>query len=86
MQELQNTIGNRVPSNTKKATNWGYSVWIEWSQARNITEDITDMEEKKINILLAQFVQEATRKDGNEYPPGSLTNIVAAVQRYLREH
>ena len=26
------------------------------------------------------------RKDGNEYPPGSLTNIVAAVQRYLREN
>ena len=86
LQELQNTIENRVPSNTKKATNWGYSVWIEWSQARNITEDITDMEEKKINILLAQFVQEVRRKDGKEYPPGSLTNIVAAVQWYLREH
>ena len=45
-----------------------------------------EMGETRIKELMAQFVQEARRKNGNEYPPGSLTNIVAAVQRYLREN
>ncbi len=39
-----------------------------------------------INNHMARFVQEVRRKDGKEYPASSLNNIVAAVQRHLREN
>ena len=44
------------------------------------------MDEKKLNEVMARFVHEVRRKDGNEYPPSSLICIVSAVQRYLREN
>ena len=44
------------------------------------------MEASQICSLMAKFVQEARRKDGQEYPASSLLNIVSAIQRYLREN
>ena len=85
-QEIQDAIEKRVPANTRRSTVWGYNVWLEWCKAREIVEEITSMDEKKINELMARFVQEVRRKDGKEYPPSSLTSIVSAVQRYLREN
>ena len=55
-------------------------------KARNVDENVPIMDERKINELLARFVQEVRRKDGNEYPPSSLNCVVSAVQRYLREN
>ena len=34
---------------------------------------------------LAKFIQEARRKDGQEYPAATLHNIMSAIQRHLRE-
>ena len=39
-----------------------------------------------MNDALARFVQEARRKDGKEYPASSLHDIVAAIQRCMREN
>ena len=44
------------------------------------------MEDKQIDRLLSLFVHEVRRKDGNEYPPNSLLNIVSGIQRHLREN
>ena len=85
-EEIHDAIEKRVPANTKKSTGWGYSVWLEWCKARNIDQNILTMDEKKLNEVMARFVHEVRRKDGNEYPPSSLICIVSAVQRYLREN
>ena len=85
-EEIHDAIEKRLPANTKKSTGWGYSVWLEWCKARNIDQNILTMDERKINEVMARFVQEVRRKDGNEYPPSSLICIVSAVQRYLREN
>ena len=84
--KLKEAIEGRVPQNTKKGTNWGISVWRQWCNARNIQEPIESMEASQICSLMAKFVQEARRKDGQEYPASSLLNIVSAIQRYLREN
>ena len=39
-----------------------------------------------MNTKLAKFVQETRRRDSKEYPATSLHNIVAAIQRHLREN
>jgi hypothetical protein len=85
-EDLFSVIDKRVPENTKRTTSWGYKVWNEWCEARNIHDKIVDMEASMMNELLARFVQEARRKDGKEYPASSLHNIVSAVQRHLREN
>ncbi len=84
--ELLTAIDKRVPAKTKKSTNWGMNVWREWTNCRGVGSDIVSMPVTDINNHMARFVQEVRRKDGKEYPASSLNNIVAAVQRHLREN
>ena len=84
--ELLTAIETRVPIKTKKTTTWGVNVWREWTQCRRVSETIESMEETDINSHMARFVQEVRRKDGKDYPASSLNNLVAAIQRYLREN
>ena len=44
-----------------------------------------EMSSDQTNSLLSRFVQEATRQDRKPYPPSSLYNVVAAIQRFLRK-
>ena len=85
-KEIEESITNRIPINTKKNTTWSHNVWKEWCQERNIEEPIITMEEKNINKLMSRFVQEVKRKDGNPYPPSTLVSLVSGIQRYLREN
>jgi hypothetical protein len=85
-QELEQALRKRVPQNTQKATNWGLSVWRSWCKARQIAFDILTIPAETLNELMAQFVQEARRKDKSEYIPSSLLQLVAAIQRYLNEN
>ena len=52
----------------------------------NIDEEVVSMDVKKVNELMSKFVQEVKKKDGIEYPPSTLTEIVLAIQRCLREN
>ena len=38
--ELRTAIEKRVPTNTKKTTNWGLNIWREWCQCRGINQAI----------------------------------------------
>ena len=78
--ELETAVKMRIPKGTQKSTNWGMNVWCAWCDEQNV-----EMSSDRMNSLLNRFVQEATRQDGKPYPPSSLYNIVAAIQRFLRE-
>ena len=84
--ELEASINSRIPKNTKRSTNWGISVWEDWCKARGIDKRIESLSAEDINNHTAHFVQEARKRNGEEYPAASLTNIVSAIQRYLREN
>ena len=87
-----------VPPGTSKANNWAMSVWEKWARDRNrvaktrqdlyypIPVDLTGepVTVDKLDYWMSFFVMEARRQDGACYPPNSLLNIVAGVQRYLR--
>lgn len=51
MEDLFSVIDKRVPENTKRTTSWGYKVWNEWCEARNIQDKIVDMEASMMNEL-----------------------------------
>ena len=54
--------------------------------AGGVSETIESMAETDINSHMARFVQEVRRKDGKDYPASLLNNLVAAIERYLREN
>ena len=84
--QLQSAIKTRIPKNTKKTTNWGFKVYTDWCTVRDISQPIEQMDITTMNTTLAKFVQETRRRDSKEYPATSLHNIVAAIQRHLREN
>ena len=83
--QLETAVKKRVPKGTQKSTNWGMNVWCAWCDERKVEENIVEMSSDRMNSLLSRFVQEATRQDGKLYPPSSLYNIVADIQRFLHE-
>ena len=44
------------------------------------------LKNEELADYLARFIMEARRKDGQEYPPNTLYQIVVGIQRYMREN
>ncbi len=86
-EELQEALLHRVPKNTQKATNWGMNVWKSWCKDRNVAvAEPVAIPSETLNELMAKFVQEARKKDGGDYIPSSLLQIVTAIRRYLNDN
>lgn len=87
-----------VPKKTRQANNWTLNLWKDWARHRNarpetllemgpnvvIPEDICLLSDCDLNFWMQRFIVEIRRKDGSEYPPNTLTQIVAGLQRHLR--
>lgn len=50
-----------------------------------VPEDINNASVDELNFWLSRFVVECRRDDGKPYPPNSLYNIMAGIQRFLRQ-
>ena len=82
-----------VPKNTQKSTTRALNVFIEWRAARNIAgkehqcpEDLLENPvPERLNYWLSRFVNEARNQKGEPYPPRSLHQILAGLQRYMIE-
>ena len=86
--QLETAVKKRIPKGTQKSASWGMNVWCAWCDERRVEENIVEMSSDRMNSLLSvlsRFVQEATMQDRKPYPSSSLYNIVAAIQRFLRE-
>ena len=80
-----------VPSNTIKNTTWAFKVFLDWRAERNSTEeeeqcprDLFDNPSVSIiNYWLCRFVTEVRRQDGNPYPPKTIQQLLAGLQRKM---
>ena len=80
-----------VPRNTQKNTEWAVRVFLEWRAARNKSdpsnhcpEDLLQKPDvQKLNYWLCRFVTEVRKKDGQPYPPKTIQQILAALQRKM---
>ncbi|XP_060572336.1 zinc finger MYM-type protein 3-like [Ruditapes philippinarum] len=88
---------NTVPYNTTKNNNWAVHVWREWAENRNLQPETkqepgypipVEIEQfrsyAEMDFWLQRFICEIKRKNGEFYPPTTLQNIAAGLQRYLR--
>ena len=95
--DIRNKQKNAVPQNTSRNNTWAVGVWREWVQSRNkqpetalepgfpIPLDIDKFPSfADMDYWLQRFICEIRRKNGEPYPPSTLQNIAAGLQRYLR--
>jgi len=96
-QQLRERVRQRVPRGTAKANSWAFNVWREWASHRNslvetqqdrhfpVPVDLVAFSNEALDYWLSLFVMEVRRRDRSAYPPNSLFQIVAGLQRFLRE-
>lgn len=94
--EMEKICKGFVPKNTQKATNWAVRVFEEWRVERN---KATSDDGKKcpsnllecplqtlLNYWLSRFVVEVRREDGQQYPPTTISNLLAGLYRECRKY
>ena len=95
-EDISRKLVERIPVNTRKQTSWAVSLFNEWAEWRNKQGntmldplfpilDLGKMDNAKLNHWLARFITEIRRKDGSPYPPNTLYQIAAGIQRHLRD-
>jgi hypothetical protein len=87
--EIQELIDSNKNANTRKNTQWAFSVFETWRLERSRTGQLIPefkmMTCEQMNFYLGRFIVEARRQDGAEYPPRSLYLIACGLLRYLRD-
>lgn len=91
-QHIVQVVNDSVNVNTKNNNIWScklYQDWQSWRKENTGVEfislnDFATADKKKISDGLRHFIFEIRRKDGKNYPPNTLYNIVCAIARYIR--
>ena len=96
--EVDDLKRNAIPSATRASTNWGISVWNEWSRARavkeaegsgdiqNLSTPLLEMKEADLAHWLTKFILEVRKTSGEEYPPKSLYALVRCFKRHFEQN
>ena len=90
MKELAEGI---QPQNTTNATKWAVKTFEQWRTSRNSHSDLDSVPSDLYNnenpaILckyLSMFVVEARKKNGDNYPPSTLHQILCGILRHMRQ-
>ena len=93
--EEMKMVHGYVPLNTAKNTSWAMKVFGDWCAVRNVKlssgeeecpKDLFEnLDMAKFNFCLPRFVSEVCKQDGEPYPPKSIHQILAGLQRYMLE-
>lgn len=84
-----------VPLKTRQNETWAIKVQKDWADNRNIQvlthleggsipDDPKNLSYEMLDFQLQRFICEIRRKNGDPYPPNTLTQIASATQRHLR--
>ena len=83
--ELQAARARAVPKNTIKNTSWAKNVWHEWTHHRrqcchpmDCPPHILLCTSAQLDYWISKFILEVRRRDGQPYPPNSITSCVVA--------
>ncbi|KAK6188604.1 hypothetical protein SNE40_004747 [Patella caerulea] len=94
--DLENIQKCSVPIKTRNNNKWVLNLWKDWVDNRNskpetyfekgklIPTDINTLNDEELQFWLQRFIVEIRRKDGTNYPPNTLVQIVSGLQRYIK--
>uniref|UniRef100_A0A1X7T4Q1 Uncharacterized protein n=1 Tax=Amphimedon queenslandica TaxID=400682 RepID=A0A1X7T4Q1_AMPQE len=76
-----------VPENTKKSTASAIRVFNEWKFSREDEQLpgnlLTDGNPEQLNYWIPRFVNEARESDRQPYPPRTINQLLAGIQRHM---
>ena len=83
--DIDNFINKNRNKNTTKKTQSDLEVFYRWAKTVNETRTHENISEQELDKLLAHFVLNARKQNGNEYEPDTLTSMLRTFDRLLRE-
>jgi integrase len=81
----QSTVKGRV-LNSDVAAQTGLNAFSAWVVEKGFKDDLSTSSFERFEELIPQFLLEARKKDGSEYPAHSLKSYLVNFQRWLREN
>ena len=92
-EEMAQICSAFITPNTEKNTRWSVNVFTEWRCAKlkkgekdgsNCPDDLLENAKvAELNHWISRFIAEVRRQDGNSYPPRTIHQILAGLQRYM---
>ena len=80
---LDQATSDRIPEKTRKTTQWAVSVFPAWCDARGVKDATENMTIEVLADLLLRFVMEAHCQNETPYPPATLMQLLAGIQRHF---
>ena len=81
-----------TPGNTQRNTGWAMRFFQEWKAERSKGDAekcpkdfLNNPDIQNLNYWLSQIVAEIRKQDGQPYPPRTIHQILAGLQRYMLE-
>ena len=84
-EDIDNFITENRNKNTTKKTQSDLNVFYRWAKTVNETRTLENISEQELEKLLAHFVLNARKQNGDEYEPDTLTSMLRSFDRLLRE-
>ena len=78
-------VQHQEDKNTLSKTWRDVSLLQKFLLSRNELRDIENIDAKDLDVLLANFLLQVRKKDGQQYEPTSLRSFVSSFDRYLRK-
>ena len=70
---------------TTKKTQSDLNIFYRWAKTVNETRTLENISEQELDKLLAHFVLNARKQNGDEYEPDTLTSMLQSFDHLLRE-
>ena len=90
--EISEVTKGYTPANTKRSTNWAVTVFNDWRASRELqgsescsSDLLQNPIVDKLNKWLSMFINEVRWQDGGHYPPRSIHQLLAGLQRHMLE-
>ena len=83
--DIDNFMTENRNKNTTKKTQSDLNIFYRWAKSVNETRTLENISEQELDKLLAHFVLNARKQNGDEYEPDTLTSMLRSFDRLLRE-
>ena len=77
-------IKNKDSRNIRRNTDTGVRIFREYLKSKDLPLDFENFEKERLADVLTQYYVEVRREDGKQYKTGSLINLRAGLNRYLK--
>lgn len=92
--EMANIVGEKFAKKTIEKSTWAVTLFGQWRADRNVrclsdsslvylNKPFEVMSDDELNYTVPLFLTEVLKKDGTEYPPATLRDLVLSLQKFL---